>query len=191
MTPLEKALQRTLGVEGGDSDDPDDHGGATRYGVTEAVARAFGYTGDMKDLPWSTAVAIYKANYWDKLSLDSVAMVSESVALEVFDTAINCGVGTEGMFLQRALNALNNGGSAYPDLAVDGAVGSATVKALAAFLAKRGAEGERVLLRILNSLQCVRYLEIAERDGTQESFMYGWVLNRVSFGADSFAVRDK
>lgn len=179
MTPLEKALQRTLGVEGGDSNDPDDHGGATRYGVTEAVARAFGYTGAMAGLPWSTAVAIYKANYWDRLSLDSVALVSESVALEVFDTAINCGVGTEGKFLQRALNALNNGGSAYPDLAVDGAVGSATVKALAAFLSKRGAEGEQVLLAALNGLQAVHYIEISEKDPSQERFTWGWLLKRV------------
>lgn len=179
MTPLEKALQRTLGVEGGDSNDPDDRGGATRYGATEAVARAFGYTGDMQDLPWSTAVAIYKANYWDKLSLDAVAMVSEALALEVFDTAINCGVGTEAMFLQRALNALNNGGSAYPDLAVDGAVGSATVKALAAFLAKRGTEGERVLLATLNGLQAAHYVGIVEKDPSQEKWFYGWILRRV------------
>lgn len=180
MTPLEKALQRTLGVEGSDSNDPADHGGSTRYGVTEAVARAFGYAGAMAALPWSTAVAIYKANYWDKLSLDSVAMVSEAVALEVFDTAINCGVGTEGMFLQRALNALNNGGSAYPDLAVDGAVGSATVKVLAAFLSKRGAEGERVLLATLNGLQLAHYIAIVEKDPSQKKWFYGWVLNRVA-----------
>lgn len=179
MTPLEKALQRTLGVEGGDSNDSDDHGGATRYGITEAVARAFGYTGAMTDLPWSTAAAIYKANYWDKLSLDSVAMVSEAVALEVFDTAINCGAGTEGKFLQRALNALNNGGSAYPDLAVDGAVGSATVKAMAAFLAKRGAEGEQVLLATLNGLQLGHYLAIVEKDPSQKKWFFGWVLRRV------------
>lgn len=179
MTPLEKALQRTLGVEGGDSNDPDDHGGTTRYGITEAVARAFGYSGDMKDLPWSVAILIYHQNYWDKLSLDSIAIVSEAVALEVFDTAINCGVGTEAKFLQRALNALNAGGSAYPDLAIDGSVGAATVKVLAAFLAKRGADGERVLLAVLNGLQAAHYVDVVEKDPSQEKWFYGWLLNRV------------
>ena len=48
-----------------------------------------------------------------------------------------------GAFLQRALNALNNGGKDYGDIVADGAVGQATIGALQAFLRKRGAEGER------------------------------------------------
>ena len=37
--------------EGGYVHNPADRGGATRYGVTEAVARAHGYAGAMRDFP--------------------------------------------------------------------------------------------------------------------------------------------
>ncbi|AZC08141.1 peptidoglycan-binding protein [Acinetobacter nosocomialis] len=47
-------------------------------------------------------------------------------------------------------------------------------------LAKRGKEGEKVLVRILNIMQGQRYIEICERNPTQEQFFYGWIANRVS-----------
>ena len=52
-------FQRVVLIEGGYSDNPLDSGGKTKYGITEAVARAYGYTGEMRDLPLSVARAIY------------------------------------------------------------------------------------------------------------------------------------
>ena len=46
-------------VEGGYADDPADLGGKTNLGITEAVARRHGYTGDMRDLTDSLAYHIY------------------------------------------------------------------------------------------------------------------------------------
>lgn len=82
--------------------------------------------------------------------------------------------------LQRALNLLNNQGKeGWPDLAVDGIYGPATLSALKTYLAKRGKDGETALLRLLNILQGNRYIEIAERNPSQEKYFYGWVLNRI------------
>lgn len=47
-------------------------------------------------------------------------------------------------------------------------------------LAKCGKEGEEVLVRVLNIMQGQRYIEICERNPTQEQFFYGWIANRIS-----------
>jgi len=83
-------------------------------------------------------------------------------------------------FLQRALTALNRGGTDYPDLTPDGRVGPMTLFALDAFLAARGKDnGEAVLLRALDALQGERYLRLAERRPANEAFLYGWLTNRI------------
>lgn len=181
MTAFEKALEHVVLVEGGYSNHPADRGGKTRYGITEAVARANGYTGPMVELPLEVARAIYQAQYWDTIRLDEVAALSPAIALELFDTAVNCGVAVAGRFLQQSLNAFNRGGADYPDVTADGVVGPVTVSALKSFWYRRGKDGgETVLLRALNALQGARYVAIAERDHAQEAFTFGWFKNRVA-----------
>ena len=46
-------------------------------------------------------------------------------------------------------------------------------------MAKRGKEGEKTLLKVLNILQGNRYIEICERNPSQEQFFFGWIANRV------------
>jgi lysozyme family protein len=177
---FDDAFRDLILVEGGYANDPRDRGGETRYGITAAVARAHGYAGPMSTLPLDEARRIYRAAYWDAPGLEAVAAAAPSVALELFDTAVNMGVRVAGRFLQTALNALNRGGQDYPDLDVDGRVGPTTVAALAAYLRARGAAGRTVLLRALNGQQAARYLAIAAADPAQEAFVYGWLLNRVA-----------
>ena len=166
--------------EGGYSNDPNDHGGETNWGVTVAVARAFGYTGSMEAMTQQVARDIYAQRYWHQPRFNEVAALSPTIAEELLDTGVNMGTGTAGKFLQRALNVLNQGGKAFPDIAADGAVGNMTLAALKAFLTARGKAGEAVLLRMLNGQQSVRYIELAEARPTQEAFEFGWQANRVS-----------
>ncbi len=180
MTAFDTAFQHTVGLEGGYVDDPRDSGGATKYGITQAVARAHGYAGPMRDLPLDVAKAIYRKSYWDALNLDLVAQQSAKIAGEMFDTGVNMGISIPGRWLQRALNALNRGGKDYPDLAVDGKPGPATAAALAAFIRVRGKAGESVLLALLNGLQAAFYLDLTERRSKDEAFLYGWLANRVA-----------
>lgn len=179
MNPFDHAFARTIGLEGGYSDHPADRGGPTRYGITELVARANGYEGDMRELALEDAKRIARLQYWDLLRLDDVAILDERLSAELFDTSFNMGVGTAGRFLQRALNALNRGGFDYPDLEPDGVVGPITVARLRAYVLRRGVYGPTVLLRALNALQGARYVEITEADPRQESFLYGWLANRL------------
>ena len=53
-------------LEGGYSDNPADPGGKTNHGVTEQVARANGYQGDMKALPKGFAEQVYRRDYIER-----------------------------------------------------------------------------------------------------------------------------
>lgn len=181
MTDLFDRLAPTLlAVEGGYTNDPRDPGGATNHGITQAVARAHGYSGPMQDLTKLAALSIYKIAYWTKPGFAKVAAISEPIAAELFDTGVNMGVATAGRFLQRALNAFNREGHDYPDLVIDGQIGQSTISALAAFVGARGKDGEAVMVRALNALQGARYIEIVEGRPASEAYTFGWFLQRVA-----------
>lgn len=175
MTLFDTAMKRVAQMEGGYVNDALDRGGETNHGITIAVARAFGYHGAMRDLTKAEALAIYRARYWTQPGFDRIEPISPEVAAWLLDFGINGGQAAAGAILQRALNVLNDRGAIYPDLTVDGACGAMTRAALAALLAKRGAEGRAILPKLLTALQAARYVEIMERDGTQERFGWGWM----------------
>jgi lysozyme family protein len=166
--------------EGGYVNHPSDRGGPTKYGITEAVARAHGFAGAMRDLPREEAAAVYKRLYWFRPNFDQVAKRSAAVAGELFDTGVNMGPAVAATFLQRALSALNRDRKDYGDLVPDGRIGPATLDALDTFLKLRGkGPGEEVLLRALDALQGERYIRLAERRPANEAFLYGWLANRI------------
>jgi len=179
-TLKEKTINKIIEIEGGYVNDPDDSGGETKFGITKATARSYGYSGDMKDLPRSLAFAIYENRYWDALMLDEIEHLSVKIADEVADTAVNLGVGRAAEFLQRSLNVLNDRERYYNDLVVDGDVGRKTIAALKSYLRVRAVQGETVLYRMLNSLQGSFYVGLGERREKDERFMFGWFLNRVA-----------
>lgn len=172
-------IDTVIGREGGYSDHPADKGGATRWGVTEAVARAHGYRGDMRAFPRDEAVRIYTRVYWERPGFDRILPIAPAIAAELFDTGVNMGPAVATSFLQRALNALNRGASDYPDIIPGPTVDDATVAALTAFLARRKPHGESVLMKALEALQGERYLDLAERRPANEAFLYGWLANRL------------
>lgn len=90
MSAFDRAFAELLGIEGGysDRDLKADPGGRTKFGVTERVARKWGYKGEMKDLPLDIAKQIAKSEYWDVYLCDQLP---ELIAYQVFDTAYNGG----------------------------------------------------------------------------------------------------
>ena len=179
MITIEDLLDDLLDREGGYVHHPADRGGPTCWGVTEAVARAAGYDGPMRRLPRETAAALYRRRYWDAPGFDRVATRAPALAAELFDTGVNMGPAVATGFLQRVLNALNRGASDWPDIAVDGRIGPATLAALGRFLTRREPVAEVVLTRACDALQGERYLRLAERRPANEAFLYGWLANRI------------
>lgn len=181
MADFKQLLDKLLKDEGLYADHKDDAGGKTKYGVTEGMARKFGYKGLMRDLPLDLAKNIYAAEFWTGPKFDAVHEYSELVAGELFNTAVLHGPVNATVFLQRLLNVLNQQGKAWPDLALDGAIGEATLTALDAYLRARGKEGETVLYNMLNALQGAYLVQRCEARTANESFAYGWFRHRITF----------
>lgn len=176
---FEHIIDRILKAEGGYVDHPDDSGGPTNFGITLATARAYGYQGDMIDLPVSLAREIYRIRYIVKPNFDQVAKIDAEIGLELVDTGVNMGQSRAKEFFQRALNVFNARGSRYADIHVDGEIGPVTLDALRAYLRWRGADGKKVMLRALNCLQGAFYIELAENRPKDEAFVFGQILHRV------------
>jgi lysozyme family protein len=114
MTPsFLAAFARLLGNEGAYVDNPADPGGATMWGVTEREARAWGYEGQMQDMPQLTAQAIAYSRYWKPYQLDALDPL---VAFQVFDAVYNGGDAVR--WLQEAAGC-----------AADGVIGPNTIAA--------------------------------------------------------------
>jgi len=174
-------IDEIIRVEGGYVNHPDDRGGPTKYGITLATLCKYRGTNlytsaDVESLTVDEVEQIYWRMYVADPGFDRLVAVSELVAAEVVDTGVNMGVETASRFLQRCLNALNDKQKFYPDLTVDGRVGTVTVNALSTYLTFRN---EMVFLKALNCLQGARYVELVEGRERNESFVYGWLQQRV------------
>jgi len=163
-TRFETGLAFVLKWEGSKfTNDPHDHGGATRYGVIQTTYDTFrkGQGLEVRSVEVITmdeVGAIYQRDYWNKVKGDDLG---EPLDLVAFDTAVNMGVGRSARFLQQSLG-----------VSVDGAIGSQTLRALA------GADRAATVSRFLDLReQFVR--AIVARDATQERFLKGW-LNRLN-----------
>lgn len=169
MAKFEPAFTRTHKIEGGYSNHPDDRGGATRYGITEAVARKWGYKGDMSHLPVSLAKKIAFNDYWKAVRGGSFN--SQLIANEVYDTAFNSGPGTAVKLLQKAVNefheCLNRN-----KIKVDGRIGPKTLGAVNVICQRY----EVQFNRCLNGEQYRRFKWIKSIRPSQKSFFIGWML---------------
>lgn len=179
LTNIDALVAEVIEREGGYVNHPADRGGATRFGITERVARGFGYAGSMRSLPLETAAAIYRRIYWSDPRFAEVAERYPALAAEMFDIGVNMGPAVAATFLQRLLNVHNSGGTHYPDVTVDGRLGAMTLRALDSFRQRRGEAGGDVLSGGVWALRGARYIEICEARPNQEAFAFGWFARMV------------
>ncbi len=174
-------------VEGGYVNNKKDSGGETNHGITAALANdyknqlvtQFGWDGTMRNLSIDMAYWLYETHFWSRLYADDLFVRHALFADKLFDMAINMGVTTAGSYFQQVLNANNNQGTLYADLKVDGWIGEKTLKALDAYIAKRGREGINRMLCALLAEQGHHYLQLVQKRQKDEEFYYGWA-GRVS-----------
>jgi lysozyme family protein len=179
MKTVQEILNELLDREGGFVNDANDSGGKTKWGWTEGAIKAMGWKGSVENLTRDEAYDLYYRRFIIDTGFRFILPISVPIMEELVDTAVNCGEYRAGQFLQRSLNAFNNGQKLYIDVKVDGIVGKGTRSALSEFMKNRGEEGEMVMLRALNCLQGAFYLELCEKRPKDERFVYGWLLNRV------------
>lgn len=152
MSNFESAISYVLANEGTDSNDAADHGGRTRFGITEAEARRHGY--DVRKLTLDQAKGIYLKDYW---RFD--AITDQRVATKLLDMSVNLGLGTAIKMAQREARA-----------PVDGVFGPAT----AALINDYRGLSDGFLWRLAHA--CVRrYADIVSNDHSQAVFLRGWI----------------
>jgi len=114
--------------EGGYVNDPDDPGGATKFGVTIHTMRRLGLdldgdgdvdADDVKRISKAQAVAIFVEHYFRKPKIDQLPEVMQAT---VFDMYVNAGANAVKI-LQRLL------GDMRISVAVDGVIGPHTIQA--------------------------------------------------------------
>lgn len=186
MADFNKAFQITLAHEGGYSNDPNDPGGETIFGVArkknpswEAWSLLDNFKKDKLNFPKNALVdssiqshvkALYKKNYWDIHLLDKIN--SQEIANELFDTGINQGTGKAASFLLLALDLLNQGAKDYADVSADGVVNDPDIAVTNAHKRPQN------ILKTLNGLQFMHYYTITKANPKFEEYFNGW-LNRV------------
>jgi lysozyme family protein len=161
-------------LEGGYVDHPKDPGGATNFGITERVARANGYRGDMRDLTQTEAFSIYEREYIRKPGFLPLVEIDRAVAEEVIDTAVNMGPPRPIRFFRRAVNEVCN-----TSLPIAGRMDDVTVKAWADCRANLG---PRSCVRVLDSLdrqQRAEYDRLVRVNPSLKAFYRGWLNHRI------------
>ncbi len=101
MSEFQRCLAVTLKFEGGKSDNPNDPGGRTMFGVTQKVYTAWRIAQNLvpQDVYQMSALecqSIYYTNYWQQAGCDVLVWPMD---LLVFDCAVNSGVGRAREFL--------------------------------------------------------------------------------------------
>lgn len=184
MADFKTAYKITMAHEGGYANNPHDSGGETWKGIARKKhpdwpGWALVDKAKQGDFPSNLNSAsglqdlvemFYKVKFWDYLKLDQIN--NQKIANELFDTSVNMGQGIAALFLQRSLNVSNRNGKYYPDLQVDGNIGSVTVNAV-----NNHPRPDQVL-KLINTLQGARYIGICEANPSQEIFLTSW-LSRV------------
>jgi lysozyme family protein len=113
MTNFDSAFNVLIEIEGGLSNNPQDSGGLTRYGISQAAYPNL----DISNLTLDAAKEIYLQDYWQKCSCELLPL---RLATYYFTFAVNCGTETAIKTLQQHLG-----------IAIDGILGQQTKNAMA------------------------------------------------------------
>ncbi|MCW8857008.1 MAG: hypothetical protein OQJ95_06545 [Kangiella sp.] len=145
-----EAADLVLSFEGGYSNDHDDKGGITKYGISQ---RSYPNV-DIPNLTKSDALCLYFKDYWNPLQADRLPKV---LAIAVFDGAVNHGVKQSAKILQQVLS-----------VTADGIIGPVTLSAAFA------RNSRSILIDYLTArAELYHYLSIADSD--QAKFYKGWM----------------
>ena len=181
MTAFDIAFAKTMGHEGVYSNDPVDPGGETYMGISRAYWP--GWVGwkyvdaDENTKGLEAAVrTFYRQNFWNKINGDKLSEISQPIAFEVFDTAVNVGLSKAGKWLQEGLNLLNINQVLYPDIAVDGIIGNGTLQTVSKYFDSRYMNHDdklTMLLKVMNHLQGCYYIKKMQQHPEKEKYR-GW-----------------
>lgn len=163
---FQRAWLDTKRLEGWHSNDPEDPGGPTTFGITEDTARKFGYSRPMTELTEEEARLIAYQGYWDAYGIEWIARVNEPVARFVFDLFFNHSPATATGIIQNAVRHRK------PEVVYDERWGSQTRGAVIKLCQEGWARN------LLGAMKGARYLYYIGRVGSkpsQRKYLWGWM----------------
>lgn len=190
MSRFDQAFIRTvINHEGPYVNHPADRGGETFYGIARRYHSDWpgwpildsysldvkqllrihhidgGIMGDNVELTELTT-SFYYDHFWRPLNLQAET-IPQPLAEAVFDCAVAMGRSRGGLFLQHALNLINDA-----RIAEDGAIGPKTLYAIEA-ADRRGVVSD--VIRVMTVLRAIHYYDQVQRDASQQVFLRGWL----------------
>ena len=102
LTPFDQAMDFVFAMEGEGSNDPNDPGGLTKWGISQKSNPDI----DVASLTKEQAVEIYRKRYWDQCRCSELP---PSLAFVVFDEAVNQGASAAIWDLQVSVGAATDG----------------------------------------------------------------------------------
>ena len=180
MADFKKILKDTLLSEGGFSNDPDDNGGMTIYGIArtrnpqwagwkkvDAIIRENGWNIN-NESHWPLIAkackyleeieSFYRINFWNTIKGDQIT--SNVVAGSIFDYGVNTGMGTAVKNIQKCLK-----------ITADGSFGPKSLETLNNYIINRSVYS---LLQEFTFRKLLRYVKIVTADPDQIEYIFGW-----------------
>ena len=193
MQTIRQIAEEIVDREGGFVNDPDDPGGATKYGVTIHTMRRLGLdltddgvidVSDVRALSRGQAVDIFVAHYFDK---PQIHLLPTALQASVFDMYVNAGAAAIRI-LQRLLRQMGY------DVGIDGLIGPQTADA-----AQDAAKPDPMILRDAYGIARRNYyFRIADRRPasrkyarTQAGGKGGWIKRAESFLSPGYHLSQK
>ena len=99
MALFDKFFNMLMRLEGGFVNNPSDHGGATKYGITQSLLDAVQYvdTEEVKDLTLPQAKTIYLREFYNPIvKILDVESLTAKQEYAYFDLAVNSGIRAAG-----------------------------------------------------------------------------------------------
>lgn len=168
------AFEALIVNEGGFSDNKNDPGGSTQFGISLRFLQSLGTYGDIDkdgdvdaddikliDIPFSKNT--YKIFFWDNNRYGDIS--NQGVATKIFDMAVNMGSGRANKLLQQACNHI----STNEQIAVDGNVGAKT-------LSRVNMADPVMMQNLLAALSSNYYLSICAANSSLKEFLKGWLV---------------
>lgn len=149
MSIFDRAIDFVLECEGGVSNNKNDSGGLTKFGISQKSYPNL----DINNLTREDAIRIYKRDYWNKCGCDELP---EQIAFMVFDQAVNQGVYAAIRDLQKAVG-----------VEMDGIIGKITLDAVYN-------KNVKEVIEELSTIRLCRYSSTVFANPSNKVFLLGW-----------------
>lgn len=165
MSTLEFALQTLLPIEGEFSNNPADHGGATKYGISLSFYRTnidpVATVQTINDLTILQVTEIYRKYFWDNYGYGKI--LNQQVATKLFLMCVNSGPKQAHKLIQRATWAVLG----YLCVKDDGILGDESISAINQCASN--------IIYSFRSEAANFYKKLVDNDSSQAMFLNGWL----------------